>query len=50
MLLEEQADNLVNLDIQADIDSLIQTHDQLVDNMGVLDTTANANETEHFTI
>ena len=46
VLLEKQADNPANLDIQANIDSLIQTRDQSVDNTGVLDTTANANETE----
>ena len=46
VLLEEQADNPVNLDIQADIDSLIQPCEHSVDHTGVLNTTANANETD----
>ena len=44
VLLEEQADNPVNLDIQADIDSLIQPCEHLGDHTGVLNT--NANETD----
>ena len=46
VLLEEQADNPVNLDIQADIDSLIQPCEPSGDHTGVLNTTANANETD----
>ena len=46
VLLEEQADNPVNLDIQADIDSLIQPCEHSGDHTGVLNTTANANETD----